>query len=122
MPQGSVFNLNRPESFYEQHRQLVWGTSAILTCLLAVIFLYVTNIRTRKKVQQRLAVQADTDQLTGVFNRHPEVNRAGEAACSFVGMRSGDDHYLCGCRNLKKINDQYGHTNGDAAIIALRKC
>ena len=118
LPQGSVL-LNRPESFYEQHRQLVWGTSAILTCLLAVIFSLYSNIRTRKKVQQRLAVQADTDQLTGVFNRRRGLAELERLHARSLECEAAMTIIFADANNLKKINDQYGHTNGDAAIIAI---
>ncbi|WP_319402498.1 ABC transporter substrate binding protein [uncultured Anaeromusa sp.] len=118
LPQGSVI-LNRPESFYEQHRQLVWGTSAVLTCLLAVIFSLYINIRTRKKVQKSLAVQADTDQLTGVFNRRRGLAELKQIYARSLERSKAMTIIFADANNLKKINDQYGHTDGDAAIIAI---
>ncbi|MEA4834064.1 MAG: ABC transporter substrate binding protein [Anaeromusa sp.] len=118
LPKDSVL-LNQPESFYEQHRQLVWGTSAVLTCLLAVILSLYINIRMRKKVQKRLAVQADTDQLTGVFNRRRGLAELKQIYARSLECSKAMTIIFADANNLKKINDQYGHTDGDAAIIAI---
>ena len=118
LPQGSVV-LNRPETFYEQHRHLVWGMTAVLTCLLAVILSLYVNIRTRKKVQESLAVQADTDQLTGVFNRRKGLCELERLHARSLERAAAMTIIFADANNLKKINDQYGHNDGDAAIIAI---
>ena len=118
LPQGSVV-LNRPETFYEQHRHLVWGMTAVLTCLLAVILSLYVNIRTRKKVQESLAVQADTDQLTGIFNRRKGLCELERLHARSLERAAAMTIIFADANNLKKINDQYGHNDGDAAIIAI---
>ena len=118
LPQGSVL-LNRPESFYEQYRHLVWGTGAVLACLLAVILSLYINIHTRKKTQEMLAVQADTDQLTGVFNRRRGLDELRRMHARSLERAAVMTIIFADANNLKKINDQYGHTDGDAAIITI---
>ena len=118
LPLGSVV-LNRPASFYEQNRQLVWIVSTVLFCLLAVILSLYINIGMRKKAQEKLAVQADTDQLTGVFNRRRGLRELEQIHARSLERSKAMTIIFADANNLKKINDQYGHNNGDAAIVAI---
>lgn len=125
LPAGSVV-LNRPPSFYEVHRHLVWAAGATLTVLLAVILVLYVNIRRRQRAQERLSVQAGIDQLTDVFNRRRGMEEL-EALLSFATLRGLRLTLLfVDANDLKGINDQHGHEAGDEAIVCaaevLRSC
>lgn len=77
------------------------------------------EIEQRKKIESELARQARTDALTGICNRraffeegNEELDRlrryGGQAALAVLDI----DHF-------KRINDQYGHQTGDAALRLL---
>lgn len=68
---------------------------------------------------ERMLLMARTDQLTGFHNRAAFVSRTEHLAeqarrrnTSFVVMMADMD-------NLKAINDGYGHSAGDAALVAV---
>lgn len=76
------------------------------------------NITRQYELQQRLKLQSETDQLTGLYNRryffeHCRQRRAGEAPCALVMLDI--DHF-------KQINDRFGHQQGDRALQRLRGC
>ncbi len=115
LPPGSMV-LNQPASFYGQYRTLVWGVGLFIFLLvIAICFLYV-NIIGRKKVEQELKVHATTDTMTGVINRRTgllfleeQLVRADEAGkpCTICFIDIND---------LKRVNDQWGHHQGDRLI------
>ena len=92
---------------------------AIIFSLLAVILSLCINIGMRKKAQEKLAVQADTDQLTGVFNRRRGLRELEQIHARSLERSKAMTIIFADANNLKKINDQYGHNNGDAAIVAI---
>ena len=73
----------------------------------------------RKKAQEKLAVQADTDQLTGVFNRRRGLRELEQIHARSLERSKAMTIIFADANNLKKINDQYGHNHGDAAIVAI---
>jgi diguanylate cyclase (GGDEF)-like protein len=84
-----------------------------------VIGIVTVMLNTRRDLQRTLAAQAMTDPLTGAFNRRQlesclsgaieRRNRTGEAASLAL---FDVDHF-------KQINDELGHTAGDAVLKQL---
>lgn len=77
--------------------------------------LAVANLRL-KVLNERLAVQATTDELTGLLNRRAALSRVEElftASCRYdqpIACLSVDvDHF-------KRVNDNYGHDVGDTVL------
>ncbi len=74
------------------------------------------DITERKRLQEELQRQANTDSLTGLFNRRyflevasAELNRAIRHKHDLSLVQADIDH-------LKQVNDTYGHAAGDMAL------
>jgi diguanylate cyclase (GGDEF)-like protein len=73
----------------------------------------------QSRLFEKVRLQAETDPLTGLFNRRAfderfdsEIERAARFNRTFALMLLDIDH-------LKRINDTYGHPIGDAAICTV---
>jgi PAS domain S-box-containing protein len=53
LPAGSLV-INRPSSFYEIHKSLVWGTSGVVLALSLVVLVLVANISHRRRAEASL--------------------------------------------------------------------
>jgi diguanylate cyclase len=80
-----------------------------------------TQLREVNTLQVKLKEQAIRDSLTGLYNRrhlndviHKELARARRQGHSVVFLLLDLDHF-------KQINDTYGHTGGDQALVVLGK-
>ena len=65
--------------------------------------------------RQQLRLAAETDELSGLFNRRKIVeftDSKAAAPCAGCGLVLG----LLDLDNFKQINDQYGHRTGDKAV------
>ena len=74
-----------------------------------------------KKIEEQLQKASMTDELTGLYNRRGFFALA-EHNFKMI-KRSNNKSYLLyiDMDNLKKINDNLGHNEGDAAIVATSK-
>ena len=73
--------------------------------------------RVRKKIDE-LDLIASTDELTGLYNRRGFYS-FGETTLKFAkAMGQSGIILYCDMDGLKKINDDYGHEEGDRAILA----
>ena len=74
----------------------------------------VNNVTEQEMLRQELRMKSITDPLTGLYNRQyfDEVAQMmkGDISNFPITVLSGD------CDNLKKINDKFGHHNGDRYI------
>lgn len=68
----------------------------------------ITELVNMKKKYELLSLY---DNLTGLYNRNYTVkfdfDNEGSLPCSYI---------ICDCNNLKKINDEYGHIEGDRCL------
>mgnify|MGYP002078813658 CR=1 FL=1 len=80
----------------------------------------------RRSHTQIVALQerADTDGLTGLFNRDAFHSRieAYQLGKQTEGGASNDALLIIDADNFKAINDTYGHTAGDAALKMIALC
>ena len=76
----------------------------------------VADIAEIKRIEQELAIYASTDMLTGVINRRVGMDLVTKRYETVE--REGGRFTLCfiDIDNLKAVNDQYGHLEGDALI------
>ncbi|MEG6585403.1 ABC transporter substrate binding protein [Dendrosporobacter sp. 1207_IL3150] len=118
MPEGS-FIVNRPITFYEQYRSLVWGVGSFIVLLVTAICLLYVNIVRRKKVERELQLYATTDTMTGVLNRRTGLIFLEEQIA--LADRTGKSFTVCfvDVNDLKKVNDKCGHNEGDRLIEAV---
>ena len=101
------------------HLVLVLGTlSLLLICAFTILTMLFLKLRTSNI---RLAQLATLDQLTGLYTKQTAIftlkkeidyaNRNGtQVAVCFIDMN-----------NFKQINDKYGHTTGDYALVKVAK-
>nr|WP_239550860.1 ABC transporter substrate binding protein [Halanaerobacter jeridensis] len=75
----------------------------------------VTDITERKEAKERLKDRAYYDALTGVYNRHIGLQILEEEKRK---LASGEKLSVCfvDVNNLKTVNDNYGHKEGDRLI------
>lgn len=94
------------------HKQVFTDSSGAVTGFLGAIF----DITEKKELEYALALQAATDELTGLINRregltkleilHKDSERKNQPYC--IAM-ADIDHF-------KQVNDMYGHNNGDLVL------
>ena len=101
------------------HLVLVLGTlSFLLICAFTILTMLFLKLR---QSNIRLAQLATLDQLTGLYTKQTAIftlkkeidyaNRNGtQVAVCFIDMN-----------NFKQINDKYGHTVGDSALVKVAK-
>lgn len=67
----------------------------------------------------RLAIEADTDQLTGVGNRRRASKALAQARQVADVTGQPLSVLLCDLDHFKQVNDQHGHDTGDAVLAAF---
>ena len=109
-------NLTQPQLL----RAIAMGTLLPLGLAGPILFFLLGKMRQLNLAQQRLAVLASTDSLTGLLNRHgftSAVEDAMRGAASEPLQRGA--LLIADADNFKHINDRFGHTNGDGALQLL---
>ena len=78
------------------------------------------NIHTQKVEQQKLLIRAETDQMTGLYNKATTENRIQSSLRELNG-NSYQILMLVDIDDFKKINDTFGHLKGDEVIVDIAK-
>ncbi|MDE6024262.1 MAG: EAL domain-containing protein [Lachnospiraceae bacterium] len=76
------------------------------------------NINSQKMEQQKLLLKAETDLMTGLFNKASTENKIK----SHLRELDGNTYnvlMLVDIDDFKKINDTYGHLKGDEVIVSI---
>jgi len=83
------------------------------------------DITERKRLENKLAVEATVDPLTGLANRRWVMSELGRGVREAQANRSPFAFCICDLDKFKHINDTYGHQAGDevlkAAALAIRQ-
>lgn len=77
------------------------------------------DISERKRLEQRLAVAASTDFLTGILNLRTFYDLASHEFRRFVRNGGNLSLIVIDLDHFKEINDNFGHDVGDAALREL---
>ena len=84
-----------------------------------IAYLFVTDIDEQKKQELRLTAMAETDALTGLYNRHRAVPEMEHYLSEHQDETSA--LIMIDLDNLKRINDTFGHAYGDTMISTMAK-
>jgi diguanylate cyclase (GGDEF)-like protein len=79
------------------------------------------DITERKRLEKQLQQQATTDELTSVINRRRFIDLATSEIKRATRLNHPMALALLDIDHFKHINDTYGHTIGDQALIALTR-
>jgi diguanylate cyclase (GGDEF)-like protein len=81
---------------------------------------YVKNIDERKKQEIKIFNESQKDSLTGLFNRKVTETLIDQYLCE-SGKDAQHAVIMLDVDDFKSINDTYGHSQGDAALISVSK-
>ena len=82
----------------------------IFSNVIGMICIY-RDVTRQRQIEQRLKQRADTDNLTGLFNRHYFFKNIPGTLPVGAGLTYID------LDNFKYVNDTFGHSTGDKALI-----
>lgn len=92
--------------------------TATLACGDDILILTLMDITDKKNLENRLLLLSETDALTRISNRGSGERRAEKL------ISSGKKGMFCllDVDKFKTINDSFGHTIGDKALVAIAEC
>jgi diguanylate cyclase (GGDEF)-like protein len=77
------------------------------------------DITERKKIEARLELMANTDELTGIYNRRHFIERLEQELLRARRYGQKASLILFDADNFKMVNDTHGHDVGDEVLIAI---
>ena len=93
---------------------LVWPIAmAYLAFATRLLRLSTVEQHRSKELSRELAIQASTDDLTGLFNRRATLQRIQQATDAGHGVSA----LFIDLDGFKAINDRYGHATGDTVLL-----
>ncbi len=93
---------------------LIWSMSvAYLAFATRLLRQSTTEQHRSKELSRDLAIQASTDELTGLLNRRATLQRIQQAMDAGHGVSA----LFIDLDGFKAINDQYGHATGDTVLL-----
>jgi len=104
------------KAFITQARP-AWPREVTTTTVIALPFvaLIMAVLHRQRFLQQTLSALATTDMLTGLPNRRAFMDRARRA----MEREGRGVLLLLDADHFKRVNDQWGHGAGDAALVAI---
>jgi diguanylate cyclase (GGDEF)-like protein/PAS domain S-box-containing protein len=80
--------------------------------------LFGADITWRREMEKELEAMALTDEMTGLYNRRGFFTLATRELKRAQRLNNGMLLFYADLDGLKEINDQYGHEEGDRALVA----
>ncbi len=84
-----------------------------------VVLWVASNISERHQLENRLRALSDTDQLTGLYNRHRLQSDSNLHFENYKRYDTLSSLLIFDLDNLKQLNDTFGHHAGDEAIAVI---
>jgi len=126
LPEGSEIR-NRPLTFYEQYRDIIWPAAGVITGLVAIVVVQLLNIRQRRKVEVDLRetnrALEDTRQTledrvaqrtADLEKRSWQLEMAAEVVRDAVGFRDLDALLTA---TVQRISRQFGYYHAGIFLI-----
>jgi diguanylate cyclase (GGDEF)-like protein/PAS domain S-box-containing protein len=107
------YRSRRDGKYFLQTFSPVYGTDGEITAVTVVS----KNITRIKQMEQELRSLSLTDELTGLYNRRGFVTLVDQQFKIADRMKKGIFMLYADMDDLKKINDTFGHKEGDAVLI-----
>lgn len=85
----------------------------------AAVLWVASNITARKRLEDQLRAQSETDELTGLANRRKLMAEIGAHHQAFVRYGQPTSVIYFDIDHFKSLNDRHGHHAGDAALQAV---
>jgi len=114
LPEGSTI-INRPEEFWS-HYGLYVSTALFLTLLISVISFFIYRNLLICNIREHSMRIANTDILTGLYNRRGVLPLMNHEMARVTRFRTHACLLMIDIDHFKDVNDQYGHTTGDAVL------
>ena len=110
LPEGSVI-LNKPETFYYRHRNLIWGTAGLFAFLSVVICVLGVNIARRRRTEGELeAILANS--LVGIvfLKKGRRIAKVNQRVRDILGYATGElpGHDAAILHLSKRASDRFG--------------
>jgi diguanylate cyclase (GGDEF)-like protein len=103
-----------PSHLFDTNTAVVIGLSMALTWLISAWLIYAVTAQSR-----RLRTMADTDPLTGAYNRRFFQLQTEQALGQWQRNKRPASILLIDVDFFKRINDKFGHTAGDLVLKGL---
>jgi len=99
--------VDRHERFIDMYEENILD---IFNNVIGMICIY-RDVTRQRQIEKRLKERANTDELTGLFNRHYFFRQIPVTLPLGAGLAYVD------LDNFKYVNDRYGHDTGDKALV-----
>lgn len=124
---GEVISRGEPKSGVEfrvrdAYGRLIWYTSSAVPFRdssggIGGFYGIARDIQEQKRLRDELKIQATTDELTGLYNRRHFIHIASNEIRRALRLGRELSIALIDIDHFKSINDTYGHSAGDQALV-----
>lgn len=110
-------NTDNIQEYFEVIKEPVWDENHKITGIVGLI----NNVTEHEKLRHKLKAAAETDGLTGLLNRRKIQAKIEKNLLESVNNHTPLSLIMLDIDNFKRVNDTYGHNEGDMVIKALAK-
>ncbi len=96
--------------------EIIHALSLIMLQFVTIVSCFSLTITASQQLAQKLAVQASTDSLTGIYNRRAFDELAEKSTVKAQRERQPISIIIMDIDFFKQVNDQYGHQIGDRVL------